>query len=80
MTTKTIGSVLAVLGMAAGLLLVACPQARAEDPKLVPLKLELPKPLFEGTPKALKGLTLAKPRGINEQFMAPDGAEQLIQA
>jgi hypothetical protein len=44
-----------------------------DGPKLRPIALQLPKPLFEGTPKALKGVVLAKPRGMNEQFLAPAG-------
>ncbi|MCY3020533.1 MAG: hypothetical protein NTW87_16045 [Planctomycetota bacterium] len=52
---------------------VGAPEAK---PTLVPLVLQLPKPLFEGTPKALKGITLAKPRG-SEPFMVPEGIQNV---
>ncbi|MCY3020959.1 MAG: hypothetical protein NTW87_18235 [Planctomycetota bacterium] len=59
-------------------LFVAGPTLAASEDgkKMVPLPIQLPKPLFEGTPKALKGLNLAKPRG-NEPFMVPDGCVNL---
>jgi len=52
------------------------PQTGEAKPKLVPLKLELPKPLFEGTPKNMKGWKLAPPRG-NEPFLVPEGCKNV---
>ena len=50
--------------------------ARAED--LVPLKLELPKPLFVGTPKPVQLANLEKPRtGRRPDFMVPAGTVNL---
>jgi len=43
----------------------------------VPLRVPLPKPLFEGTPPALKGFNLAKPREPGEPFMVPDGCSNV---
>jgi hypothetical protein len=49
---------------------------RAED--LVPLKLELPKPLFTGTPKPVQLANLEKPRsGRRPDFMVPPGTVNL---
>lgn len=46
--------------------------ARAEDK--VPLKIELPRPLFVGTPRPLKLANLEKPRtGRRPDFMVPAG-------
>src|SRR5450432_918363 len=50
--------------------------ARAED--LVPLKLELPRPLFTGTPKPVQLANLEKPRtGRRPDFMVPAGTVNL---
>lgn len=50
--------------------------ARAADE--VPLKLELPRPLFVGTPRPLKLANLEKPRqGRRPDFMVPAGTELL---
>jgi len=57
------------LGLA---LVLACLSALASD-DMVPLQIQLPKPLFEGTPKNLKGMNLAKPRAPNEPFLVPKG-------
>jgi hypothetical protein len=49
---------------------------RAED--LVPLKLELPRPLFTGTPKPIQLANLEKPRvGRRPDFMVPPGTVNL---
>jgi hypothetical protein len=71
----SMGGIGAAVGMAAALVLAVQGAAWGGE-KLVPLKLELPKPLFEGTPKAMKGLNLAKPRGA-EPFMAPEGVKNV---
>lgn len=50
--------------------------ARAADE--VPLKLDLPRPLFVGTPRPLKLANLEKPRqGRRPDFMVPAGTENL---
>ncbi|HWL15421.1 MAG TPA: discoidin domain-containing protein [Opitutus sp.] len=50
--------------------------ARAEDK--VPLKLELPRPLFVGTPRPIKLANLEQPRsGRRPDFMVPAGTENL---
>jgi hypothetical protein len=46
----------------------------AEDAKLVPLDIKLPKPMFVGTPQNLKVPNLEKPLGMpRPAFMAPEG-------
>jgi hypothetical protein len=51
----------------------ALPQA-AGDAKLVPLPIQLPKPMFEGTPQNLKVPNLQKPLGRpRDPFLAPAG-------
>lgn len=54
-------------------------QAKAPAGDLAPLKIELPKPLFSGTPKNLPpGTTVEKPTGKpRPAFMAPKGVELL---
>ena len=48
--------------------------ASAQTPKLEPLPLSLPKPLFEGTPQNLKVPNLEKPTGkMRPAFLAPSG-------
>lgn len=48
--------------------------AGAQTPKLEPLPLSLPKPLFEGTPQNLKVPNLEKPTGkMRPAFLAPAG-------
>lgn len=73
-STVKIGRGMALAAVVGWFLAVQVPAA-GEEAKLAPLPLQLPKPLFEGTPKSLKGLTLAKPRALNEQFMAPEGCK-----
>lgn len=46
----------------------------SQDGKLVPIKLELPKPMFIGTPQNLKVKNLQKPLGkLRPAFLAPPG-------
>jgi len=51
----------------------------AADGKLVPLKLELPKPLFVGTPKNIRSPNLEKSRGGKKRppVMAPAGLKNV---
>jgi hypothetical protein len=80
---RYIGSVrfpfhLTVLGLAAlGLLLApAAPPAQAQD--LKPIPIELPKPMFEGTPQNLSVPNLEKPLGRpRDPFLAPAGVENV---
>jgi len=53
------------------------PSSSTPATNYAPLQVLLPKPLFEGTPKAMKGLNLAKPRNVNEPFMVPAGCENV---
>jgi hypothetical protein len=58
--------------LALGSLAFLLPASRAEDK--VPLKLELPKPLFVGTPRPISLPNLEKPRvGRRPDFMVPAG-------
>ncbi len=79
---------LAAFGIAA-LLLCAVPgtlhaQAAAKAPaggKLVPLPLQLPKPMFEGTPQNLTVPNLQKPLGRpRDPFLAPAGVTNVAKA
>jgi len=55
-------------------LALAAAIASAQTPKLEPLPLSLPKPLFEGTPQNLKVPNLEKPTGkMRPAFLAPSG-------
>jgi hypothetical protein len=55
-------------------LALAAAFACAQTPKLEPLPLSLPKPLFEGTPQNLKVPNLEKPTGkLRPIFLAPSG-------
>jgi len=48
--------------------------AQAQDAKLVPIPLELPKPMFIGTPTPMKVDKLEKPLGkARPPFLAPEG-------
>ena len=65
---------------ATGMVLLMVPLALAaavgssQTPKLEPLPLSLPKPLFEGTPQNLKVPNLEKPTGrMRPPFLAPAG-------
>jgi hypothetical protein len=61
-------------------LLVACLLVPAAFPqeKLVPLPIELPKPMFEGTPQNLNVPNLEKPLGRpRDPFLAPAGTVNL---
>jgi hypothetical protein len=50
----------------------------SQDGKLVPIKLELPKPMFIGTPQNLKVKNLQKPLGKpRPAFLAPAGTENV---
>jgi hypothetical protein len=56
----------------------AAPGLRAEEPALVPLTTELPKPLFVGTPVPVKVDNLEAPRtGARPAFLVPSGAKNL---
>jgi hypothetical protein len=56
-------------------LLVALPgPLQAQDQKLVPIPIQLPKPMFEGTPQNLNVPNLQKPLGRpRDPFLAPAG-------
>lgn len=50
----------------------------SQDAKLVPIKLELPKPMFIGTPQNLNVKNLQKPLGKpRPAFLAPSGTENV---
>jgi hypothetical protein len=50
------------------------PAAAGSGEKLVPIPIQLPKPMFEGTPQNLSVPNLAKPLGrAREPFLAPPG-------
>ena len=71
---------LLVVGLIAVLALgAALETAQAADGKLVPLKLELPKPLFVGTPKNIRSANLEKSRGGKKRppFLAPAGLKNV---
>jgi hypothetical protein len=60
------------------LLIVAAASALASAADLQPLPIELPKPMFEGTPQNLQVPNLEKPRGSpRPAFLAPAGAVNL---
>ncbi|MGD0091361.1 MAG: hypothetical protein ABSE73_15700 [Planctomycetota bacterium] len=63
-------------GVAAAVFTIVQGLAWAEEAKLAPVPITLPKPLLPGTPKALKSLNLAPPRG-KEPFMAPEGVKNV---
>jgi hypothetical protein len=66
----------ATLLLAAGLALGLLSRAQAED--LVPLKLDLPKPMFVGTPVPVKLPNLEAPRaGRRPDFLVPKGVVNL---
>ena len=53
---------------------------QAQDAQLAPLPIQLPKPLFVGTPVPVKLPNLEKPReGRRPAFMAPAGAKNLAE-
>ena len=65
---------LAVIAVAALGLLVAVPGAVSAQEKMEPIPLELPKPMFEGTPQNLSVPNLEKPLGrARDPFLAPAG-------
>ena len=65
---------LAVVAVAALGLLVALPGAVSAQEKMEPIPLELPKPMFEGTPQNLSVPNLEKPLGRpRDPFLAPAG-------
>jgi hypothetical protein len=68
-------AVLLCLGVAAATLHAqAAGQAKAESGKLVPIPIQLPKPMFEGTPQNIAVPNLQKPLGHpREPFLAPAG-------
>ena len=50
----------------------------SRESKLVPIKLELPKPMFIGTPQNLKVKNLQKPLGKpRPAFLAPVGTKNI---
>ena len=52
--------------------------AAPAKPKLVPIKIKLPKPLFVGTPKDTRSPNLEKPRGrARPPFLAPAGTRNV---
>ena len=56
-----------------GLVSVSLPPVRAAE-KLVPIPIQLPKPMFEGTPQNVKVPNLQKPLGrARDPFLAPAG-------
>src|SRR5438045_3913621 len=74
---RGVTGILVVVGMVA--LVWAAEKKEEEKPSgdLAPLKIELPKPLFSGTPKnPPAGTTVEKPSGKpRPPFMAPKGVE-----
>jgi hypothetical protein len=65
---------LAVIAVAALGLLVALPGAVSAQDKMEPIPIELPKPMFEGTPQNLSIPNLEKPLGRpRDPFLAPAG-------
>jgi len=63
---------LAALGLAAG------PLAAQGAGKLVPIPIELPKPMFQGTPQNISVPNLEKPLGhAREPFLAPQGVKNV---
>jgi hypothetical protein len=80
--TRDTGFVRSLLGLSALLALTLVPaalhaqaaQAPAGGEKLVPIPIQLPKPMFEGTPQNLSVPNLQKPLGRpREPFLAPAG-------
>ncbi len=60
------------------ILLLTATLASADDAKLVPLKTELPKPLFVGTPVPVNVPNLEHPhQGPRPDFMVPAGSVNL---
>jgi hypothetical protein len=67
-------AVLATLGLFAGPLHAETPAKAAAGGKLVPIPIQLPKPMFEGTPQNLTVPNLQKPLGRpRDPFLAPAG-------
>ena len=57
---------------------LAAAQATPASPKLVPIPIVLPQPVFEGTPRNLKVPNLEKPRWkAREPFLAPEGVKNV---
>jgi len=66
----------AVVVTTAALAVAQAPAAGSQ--KLVPLRIVLPQPVFEGTPQNLKVPNLEKPRWkAREPFLAPDGVRNV---
>ena len=71
---------LMAVGVAAAVavaLLGAAPLAHGEETEMVKLKLELPKPMFIGTPKNIKSPNLEKPNTKRKPIMVPQGIENV---
>ncbi len=67
-----------MLAFSAAVALTGLAAAVAEEAKTAPLPIELPKPLFQGTPQPVKGLPhLEKPTDKRAPFMAPEGCVNL---
>ena len=75
MKRKTIPAVVAVLSVALpGLLAAQTPAQPAAGDTLVPIPIQLPKPMFEGTPQNVAVPNLQKPLGRpRDPFLAPAG-------
>jgi hypothetical protein len=79
--TRHTGAVATILGLSLLLCLILLPaalnaqaQAPAGGEKLVPIPIQLPKPMFEGTPQNLSVPNLQKPLGRpRDPFLAPAG-------
>ena len=66
--------------LAVASILLTTASASAQVPKLEPVPLALPKPLFEGTPRNLKVPNLEKPLGKpRPPFLAPAGTVNVAQ-
>ena len=75
MKRNTVATVIAVLSIVLpGLLAAQTPAQPAAGDKLVPLPIQLPKPMFEGTPQNVAVPNLQKPLGRpRDPFLAPAG-------
>lgn len=73
--SATLGlAALAAVCLSSGALLAQAPAPAAGGDKLAPLPIQLPKPMFEGTPSNLKVPNLQKPLGRpRDPFLAPAG-------
>jgi hypothetical protein len=75
MKRNTVATVIAVLSIVLpGLLAAQTPAQPAAGDQLVPLPIQLPKPMFEGTPQNVAVPNLQKPLGRpRDPFLAPAG-------